>query len=107
LSMKTAWRDAESDQVVTAPVSLIVSAFAPVDDVRRTLTPLLRLDRDGTVLIRFDLANGARRLGGSVLAQVYGQLGNEATDLDDPRRPSAFFALLRTSRTDERSLPTH
>ena len=95
LSMKTTWHDGAVDNVVTAPISLIVSAFAPVADVRRALTPLLRFDRGDTVLVRLDLANGLRRLGASALAQVYGQLGNETPDLDDPRRLPNFFALVR------------
>ena len=77
------WRDQGRDMAVTAPVSLIVTAFAPVEDVRRALTPLLR--RDAETPIRWiDLGAGRRRLGGSALAQVYGQLGDVAPDLDDP-----------------------
>ena len=65
-------------------MSLIVSAFAPCDDVRETWTPQLRTDAGPTVLILIDLANGQARLGGSVLAQVYDEIGNEAPDVDDP-----------------------
>ena len=69
---------------VTAPVSLIVSAFAPVTDVRATLTPQLRTDRGETRAACWSIsAAGRTRLGGSALAQVYGQLGNEAPDVDD------------------------
>ncbi|HEY4136861.1 MAG TPA: phosphoribosylformylglycinamidine synthase, partial [Casimicrobiaceae bacterium] len=107
LSMKTTWRDGDVDKVVTAPISLIVSAFAPVGDARRTWTPLVRLDRGDTVLVRLDLANGRRRLGASALAQVYGQLGNEGPDLDDPRRLSSFFALLRQWRANDLLLAYH
>ena len=73
LSMKTAWREGELDRSVVAPVSLIVSAFAPVADVRRTLTPALQLDERPTSLWLIDLAVGKNRLGGSALAQVYGR----------------------------------
>jgi phosphoribosylformylglycinamidine synthase len=107
LSMKTTWSDGAIEKVVTAPVSLIVSAFAPVADVRRTLTPLLRLDRAESVLIHVDLANGARRLGASALAQVYGQMGNESPDLDDLARLVAFFALMRQWRADDALLAYH
>ena len=83
--MRTTWRDGDVDKAVTAPLSLIVSAFAPVADARRALTPQLRTDGD-TVLLLIDLGGGKNRLGGSALAQVYGQLGNDAPDVDDPRR---------------------
>lgn len=92
--MKTAWRDAAGEQAVTAPLSLIVSAFAPVEDVRLTLTPMLQPAAD-TVLLLVDLSGGRQRLGGSVLAQVLGQMGDEAPDLDDPQRLSGFFAVMQ------------
>ena len=100
LSMRTTWNDGGVEKAVTTPISLIVSAFAPVADARRTLTPLLRFDRGDTSLVLLDLANGKRRLGGSALAQVYGQLGNEAPDLDNPQRLSGFFALVRQWHRD-------
>ncbi|MCC6869531.1 MAG: phosphoribosylformylglycinamidine synthase [Burkholderiales bacterium] len=100
LSMRTTWRDATGDRAVTAPVSLVVSAFAPVRDVRRTLTPLLPREAGEITLVHLDVAAGRRRLGGSALAQVHGQLGNDVPDLDDPRRLAAFFALVGTLRTD-------
>src|SRR4029453_16557819 len=95
MSMRTTWSDNGVAKAVTAPISLIVSAFAPVADARRTLTPLLRFDRGDTVLMQVDLAGGKRRLGASALAQVYGQLGNDAPDLDDPLRLSALFNLVQ------------
>jgi phosphoribosylformylglycinamidine synthase len=107
LSMKTAWRDAQGDKAVVAPVSLIVSAFAPVADVRRTLTPQLRLDVGPTQLLLVDLANGKLRLGGSILAQVYGQLGEVPPDLDDPRRLLSFAAALRAARQEDLVLAYH
>jgi len=96
MSMRTTWNEGGIERAVTAPVSLIVSAFAPVRDARKTLTPLLR-DED-SVIVLLDVANGRRRLGGSALAQVYGQLGNDAPDLDDPSRLAAFFALVQRHR---------
>jgi phosphoribosylformylglycinamidine synthase len=84
LSMKTAWSEGGVQKSVVAPVSLIVSAFAPVKDVRGTLTPALQLDERPTSLWLIDLAAGRNRLGGSALAQVYGELGDEPADLDEP-----------------------
>lgn len=86
LSMKTTWQESSGNKTgekkeVIAPLSLIISAFARVSDVRKTLTPQLRADRGKTELILIDLGGGRRRLGGSALAQVYGQLGNTAPDL--------------------------
>lgn len=96
LSMRTVWEADGEARSVTSPVSLIVSAFAPVVDVTRTLTPELRSDRGATALLLVDLGAGRNRLGGSVLAQVHGQLGDEAPDIDDPQRLSAFFAAIRS-----------
>jgi len=100
MSMKTVWNDANGEKrEVTAPVSLIVSAFAPVTDVRKTLTPQLRTDPKQTGgetdLVLVDLGKGRNRLGGSVLAQVYGQLGNEAPDVDDPRVLRLYFHVIQ------------
>ena len=99
LSMKTAWPEDGATRKVVAPVSLVVSAFAPVQDVRRTLTPELRADRGETRLVLVDLGAGRDRLGGSCLAQVYGRVGQEGPDCDDPMRLRAFFkALVRLRR---------
>ncbi|MDO8595869.1 MAG: phosphoribosylformylglycinamidine synthase, partial [Sulfuricaulis sp.] len=96
MSMKTVWQDADGVQrAVTAPLSLIVTAFAPVIDVRKTLTPQLRSDKGETDLILVDLGKGANRLGGSALAQVYGQIGDEAPDVDDPRVLRLFFHVIQ------------
>jgi phosphoribosylformylglycinamidine synthase len=95
LSMKTTWIKDGKRQEMTAPLSLIVSAFAPVKDARRTLTPELRTDRGDTDLILIDLGKGRHRLGASALAQVYGQLGHHAPDLDDPEAMRAFFSIIQ------------
>ena len=95
LSMKTTWREDGATREVTAPLSLIVSAFAPVEDARRTLTPQLRTHCGETVLLLVDLGHGRCRLGGSALAQVYGEIGAEAPDLDAPERLAAFFKTLQ------------
>jgi phosphoribosylformylglycinamidine synthase len=80
LSMKSAWREGDRERKMVAPLSLIISAFAPVRDVRRTLTPQLRTDRGDSKLILLDLGAGRQRLGGSCLAQVYGKIGTIAPD---------------------------
>ncbi|HUO94806.1 MAG TPA: phosphoribosylformylglycinamidine synthase [Steroidobacteraceae bacterium] len=95
LSMRSGWTDGELARSVWAPVSLIVSAFAPVGDVRRTLTPELVLDQGPTSLVLVDLGAGQNRTGGSCLAQVYGALGDQPADLDDPALLSGFFAAVR------------
>jgi phosphoribosylformylglycinamidine synthase len=98
LSMKTAWRDGELERSVVAPVSLIVSAFAPVADAARTLTPALELESGTSSLWLIDLAGGRNRLGGSALAQVYGELGEEPADLDEPQRLVQLAAALAELR---------
>ncbi|MCS6947892.1 MAG: AIR synthase-related protein, partial [Steroidobacteraceae bacterium] len=98
LSMRTTWTDGAGARKVIAPVSLIVSAFAPVGDVRRTLTPQLRLDVGPTELLLIDFGAGRDRLGGTALLQVYGALGDEPADFDRPRELVAFAAALRELR---------
>ncbi|HEY0337276.1 MAG TPA: phosphoribosylformylglycinamidine synthase, partial [Burkholderiales bacterium] len=107
LSMKTTWTDDGIRKEVIAPLSLIVSAFAPVIDVRRTLTPCLRSDCGETVLMLIDLGGGKARLGGSALAQVYAQLGNEAPDVDDPDRLKAFFEVVQRLNRDGKLVAYH
>jgi phosphoribosylformylglycinamidine synthase len=98
MSMKTVWSGPQGQRAMTAPLSLIVSAFAPVGDVRLTLTPQLRTDQGETDLILIDLGAGKNRLGGSCLAQVYGQLGDAAADLDEPGRLKDLFAAIQAVR---------
>jgi phosphoribosylformylglycinamidine synthase len=94
LSMKTAWTDAGGAHRVLAPISLIVTAFAPVGDVRGTLTP--QLDRaHATKLLLIDLGLGKNRLGGSCWAQVHGAQGGVPADLDSPQLLGSFFGALR------------
>lgn len=99
LSMKTAWQEGQEERVMTAPLSLIISAFAPVLDVRQSLTPQLRTDQGETVLILIDLGKGRNRLGGSALAQVYNQLGRHSPDLDDPDTLIHFFVAIQELNT--------
>jgi phosphoribosylformylglycinamidine synthase len=106
MSMRTTWRDDGVEQSVTAPVSLVVSAFAPLADVRGTLTPLLRTGRGPTSLVLLEAGGGRRRLGASALAQVYGQLGDEAPDVVAPEL-AALFEIVQRARRDGRLLAYH
>ncbi len=95
LSMQTTWQQESETCKVIAPVSLIVSAFAPVADVRATLTPQLRTDSGPTSLILIDLGRGRHRMGGSILAQVCNQVGETTPDIDDANALRAFFVTVR------------
>jgi len=99
LSMKTAWEENGARREVTAPLSLIVSAFAPVPDVRGTLTPQPRTDAGASALLLVDLGGGRRRMGGSALAQAYGQIGNTAPDVDAARLKAFFRVVQRLNRS--------
>jgi len=97
MSMHTTWSERGESRSVTGPLSLIVTAVAPVSDVRRVLTPELWAGADETAgdLLLVDLGRGKNRLGGSALAQVYGQLGDAPPDLDDPALLKGFFAAVQ------------
>ena len=107
MSMTSVWREAGEDRAVTAPLSLIVSAFAPVSDVRRTLTPQLRTDMGDTDLVLVDLGKGRNRLAGSALAQVYKQVGHHPPDLDNPGALRALFAAIQELNADGLLLAYH
>ncbi len=109
MSMRTTWRDAQTgeDKAVTAPLSLIVSAFAPVTDARRTLTPQLRTDAGETELVLVDLGAGRNRLGGSALAQVCSQVGDAAPDCEEPAKLQAFFTAIQKLNAAGRLLAYH
>jgi phosphoribosylformylglycinamidine synthase len=94
MSMKTVWRDGAENKSVTAPLSLIVTAFAPSPDARETLTPQLAPFMDTTLLL-IDLGQGKKRMGGSALAQVYKQVGDVAPDVDDALVLKSFFELIQ------------
>ena len=106
LSMKTTWRDESADKTVVAPVSLIASAAAPVADVRRSLTPQLVADSE-TLLILIDLGAGRNRMGGSILAQVTQQTGNEVPDLDAPAKLVALVDVVRNLQREGHVLAYH
>ena len=118
MSMKTAWNEAKEEagekmteaKEVIAPLSLVVSAFARVVDVRGTLTPQLRTDEGETELILIDLGSGRNRLGGSALAQIYKRVGNEAPDIEGPEGPQklkSFFAAIQRMNQEGRILAYH
>ncbi len=94
LSMKSVWQEKDEHKSVTAPLSLIISAFAAVEDVRKTLTPQLNLKSDNSCLLLIDLGAKKNRLGGSALAQVYSQVGDAPADLDDPALIKNLFLAI-------------
>jgi phosphoribosylformylglycinamidine synthase len=107
LSMRTQWKD-ETGQAkkVTSPVSLIVTAFATLADVRGTLTPQLNA-ADDTSLILIDLGRGQNRMGGSILAQTLGQMGDAVPDLDDPQDLVNLVNAVNTLSAQGRILAYH
>ncbi len=95
LSMKTVWQDNAQQKTMTAPLSLIVTAFAPVMDITKTLTPQLQ-EIESSELLLIDLGASKNRMGGSILAHCYGQLGDVCPDLDAPALLRAFFESIQT-----------
>ena len=98
MSMSTRWQEGTTEKRVTSPLSLIISSFAPVTDVRRTLTPELQPKADSKLLL-LDLSGGEVRTGGSILAQCYGELGDAPPDLDKPKRLKSFFKFIQRNRS--------
>ena len=96
LSMRTRWTDEGGEYQVVAPVSLIVTAFAPVLDIRRHLTPQLRSVDERSHLLLLDIGAGSNRLGGSCLAQVFERHGGATPDLDFPQRLKSFFNAIQS-----------
>jgi phosphoribosylformylglycinamidine synthase len=108
LSMRTSWRSPAGDaRSVVSPLSLVVTAFAPVPDVRRALTPELDLGASETELWLIDLSGGRTRLGGSALAQVYERSGAEPPDLDDPALLIGFFSAIESLNREGKLLAYH
>ncbi|MDT8406360.1 MAG: phosphoribosylformylglycinamidine synthase [Methylococcales bacterium] len=101
LSMKTVW----DGNTVASPLTVVITAFATVKDIRKTLTPQLKVCASRLLLL--DLGQGRNRLGGSVLAQVYNQLGNQAPDLDEPELFKAFFQAITELRQRDLLLAYH
>ena len=106
MSMKTVWSDDGFDKAVTSPISLVVTAFANTSDARKTLMPQLRTDVDSS-LILIDLGNGKNRIGGSSLAQVYGQIGDSVPDVDNPEQLKALFDFIQHLNSNNKILAYH
>ena len=106
LSMKTVWQDGEEKKSVVSPLSLIISAFAPVKDVRKTVTPELKNIED-SVLLFVDLGFGKARMGGSAFGQVYNNMTGEAPDLDDAGRLKAFYNVIQQLVAEDKLLAYH
>ncbi|MFI3247053.1 MAG: phosphoribosylformylglycinamidine synthase, partial [Ferrimonas sp.] len=106
MSMKTTWQENGQEKAVTAPLSLVITAFGRVEDVRSNVTPQLSQAAD-TQLLYLDIAAGQQRLGGSALAQVYNQLGDQAPDVDNAARLKAFWQLLQQLVADDQLLAYH
>ncbi|MGQ8878117.1 phosphoribosylformylglycinamidine synthase [Delftia sp. NA_296.1] len=107
LSMRTQWNEGGQVKKVTSPVSLIITGFASIDDVRGTLTPQLDATEDDSTLVLVDLGRGKMRMGGSILGQVLGQSGNETPDLDDAKDLIALVDAVNDLRAKGQILAYH
>ncbi|GKT12145.1 MAG: phosphoribosylformylglycinamidine synthase [Thiomicrorhabdus sp.] len=107
MSMKTVWQDEGESKAVISPMSVNITAFVPVEDVRKTVTPQLRTDLGDTELLVIDLGKGQNRVGGSCLAQVYNQIGDVAADLDDSQDLMNLFNATQTMMADNLMLAYH
>ncbi|MBU2871347.1 phosphoribosylformylglycinamidine synthase [Colwellia sp. E2M01] len=107
MSMRTQWEDNGVEKSVTSPLSLVITAFGVVEDIRKTVTPELRSDKGETSLIAIDLSNGKKRLGGSCIAQVYKKLGNETPDVESPEVLKGFFNAMQTLVRSEKVVAYH
>ncbi|WOT06960.1 phosphoribosylformylglycinamidine synthase [Shewanella youngdeokensis] len=107
MSMKTAWDDNGVQKTVTSPMSLVITAFGVVQDVRNTVTPELRTDKGDSELLLVDLGLGQNRLGGSCLAQVYSELGDIAPDLDNSATLKGFFEVIQPLVADKAIMAYH
>ncbi|WP_261815809.1 phosphoribosylformylglycinamidine synthase [Vibrio gallicus] len=107
MSMKTKWNENGEDKEVTSPLSLVITAFGRVEDVRKTVTPQLRTDKGDTSLVLVDLGNGKNRLGATALAQVYKQLGDKPADVDNAEQLKGFFDAMQTLVRDDKLVAYH
>ncbi|MBS3798964.1 phosphoribosylformylglycinamidine synthase [Pseudoalteromonas sp. BDTF-M6] len=107
MSMKTTWQDNGEDKAVTAPLSLVITAFGRVEDIRKTVTPQLRTDKGESTLLLIDLGAGQNRMGASSLAQVYKQLGDKTPDVDSPELLKGFFEAMQALVSEEKLLAYH
>ncbi|MDR0258417.1 MAG: phosphoribosylformylglycinamidine synthase, partial [Comamonas sp.] len=107
LSMRTQWSENGQTKKVTSPVSLVITGFAAVDDVRSTLTPQLNAEEEDSSLVLVDLSRGKMRMGGSILGQVLNQSGNETPDLDDAKDLIALVDAVNALRAKGQILAYH
>lgn len=107
MSMKTVWEEGAQKKAVTAPISLVVTAFAPTTDARKTLTPQIRTTLGDTKLILIDLGSGKNRMGGSALAQVYNATDDVSPDVDNAKYLKAFFAVIQRLNREGTILAYH
>jgi phosphoribosylformylglycinamidine synthase len=107
MSLRASWQDGGDEYQVVAPVSLIVTAYAPVTDVQKHLTPQLKAVDESSYLLLLDLGEGKNRLGGSCLAQAYNRAGGDTADLDDPELLKSFFAAIQELNSRDMLLAYH
>ncbi|MGF1725064.1 phosphoribosylformylglycinamidine synthase [Photobacterium nomapromontoriensis] len=107
MSMKTKWEQNGEEKEVTSPLSLVITAFGRVEDIRKTVTPQLRTDKGDSSLLLIDLGCGQNRLGATALAQVYKQLGDKPADVDSPELLKGFFNAVQALIRDEKLLAYH
>ncbi|WP_375752925.1 phosphoribosylformylglycinamidine synthase [Vibrio sp. HN007] len=107
MSMKTKWEENGEQKEVTSPLSLIITAFARVEDVRRTVTPQLRTDKGESSLVLVDLGNGKNRMGATALAQVYKQLGDKPADVDNAEQLKGFYNAIQALVSDDKLVAYH
>ncbi|VXC97251.1 phosphoribosylformyl-glycineamide synthetase [Enterobacterales bacterium 8AC] len=107
MSMKTRWQEGNEQREMTSPLSLVITAFARVEDVRHTVTPQLRTDKGDTALLLIDLGNGHNALGATALAQVYRQLGDKPADVRNVEQLAGFFNAMQQLVTDRALLAYH
>lgn len=96
MSMKTKWEENGEQKEVTSPLSLVITAFARVEDIRKTVTPQLRTDKGETSLLYIDLGNGKNRMGATAFAQVYKALGDKPADVDSAEQLKSFYDAIQT-----------
>ncbi|KKW51466.1 phosphoribosylformylglycinamidine synthase [Pantoea ananatis] len=106
MSMKTRWQEGTEQREMTSPLSLVITAFARVEDVRRNVTPQLMADQDNLLLL-IDLGNGANTLGATALAQVYRQLGDKPADVRDAQQLAGFFNAMQALVSQQKLLAYH
>ncbi|CNB45949.1 phosphoribosylformylglycinamidine synthase [Yersinia frederiksenii] len=107
MSMKTRWQEGDEQREMTSPLSLVITAFARVEDVRHTVTPQLRTDKGDNALLLIDLGAGHNALGATALTQVYRQLGDKPADVRDVQQLAGFFNAMQRLVADQALLAYH